>query len=166
MKTNKINTIFTLIGVGMSHVQMYTPSFVAIVFLLYFLIPSKLFFRFLKWYIYMYMCILPAFLLAMCRAFVASENTLKTFTYDNWETRNGEVSHTVTMLVTPRITVNTAQVHWYPILYTLHTLRSRYTMSTFTWGLLTYSSNVIQQVIPLIGKFSSWKNFCWSPSVT
>ena len=39
-------------------------------------------------------------------AYVASNNTVRTVTYNDWWTRNGVVSKTVTIMVTPKVVVS------------------------------------------------------------
>ena len=38
-------------------------------------------------------------------SYVAGENTVRTVTYTDWQTRNGPVDKTVTQLVTPKVVV-------------------------------------------------------------
>ena len=39
------------------------------------------------------------------RAYVADENTVKVVNYTNWETRNGAINKTVSLIVTPNVVV-------------------------------------------------------------
>ena len=39
------------------------------------------------------------------RSYVADENTVKVVNYTNWETRNGAINKTVSLIVTPNVVV-------------------------------------------------------------